>query len=171
MKRKKQTKRTKIKKGGKVRRKTPRKSVKRKQSPVRRRQSRKSKLKRNLLIVLGSVVLIAIVALVIMALDSDEDVTTIQVAENTQNIAELKTDVAETREDLAELSGKFDKFMYQNLDLMLQMKQAINEATKDESVHLTLTNVGVADTTSSSSSQTDQSVAVSGNEGKDMPHS
>lgn len=32
--------------------------------------------------------------------------------------------------------------MYKNLEMMIEMKQAIDSATKDESVHITLTNIG-----------------------------
>lgn len=136
-----------------------------------RARTRKSNVGKTVLLVLGCVALIAMFALAILGLASGKDTTSTYVKQNTKDIGILKIDVAETRDDLAELSGKFDNFMFKSLEIMLAMKQSIDQATRDESVHVTLTNVGVAETTSSSSSDTNQDVTVSGNEGKDMPHS
>lgn len=109
-----------------------------------RARTRKSNAWKTVLLVLGCVVLIAMFALAILGLASGKDTTSTQVKQNTKDVGILKIDVAETRNDLAELSGKFDNFMFKNLEIMLSMKQSIDQATRDESVHVTLTNVGVA---------------------------
>lgn len=139
-----------------------------------RARTKKWNAKKKIFLILGCVVLIAVSALAIVSLASDKGTSSTQLIQNKEDIADLKIDVAETKDDLAELSGKFDHFMYQNLELMLEMKQAINQAARDESVHVTLSNVGIADTQTdtSSASQAEQDMAVSsGSEEKNMPHS
>lgn len=162
-----------MKRNYKRKRKGPTKKRRRKSTEKRkyyqrgyRARTRKSNTWKTILLVLGCVALIALFAIAILGFASSKDTTSTQIKQNTKDIGSLKLDVAE-------LSDKFDDFIYQNLELMFEMRQAIDQVGRDESVHVTLTNVGVADTQTdtSSASQADQDVTVSDNEGKDMPHS
>jgi hypothetical protein len=73
-----------------------------------------------------------------------------QIEENRKDIILLRNDVDDVKTDLEKLSDRFDKFFYQNLEMMIEMKQAIDSAVRDESVNVELSNIGNAESGSES---------------------
>jgi len=88
-----------------------------------------------------------------------------EIKQNRQDIASLTADIQAIGEDIDNLEVKFDEFMYKNLDLMLEMKQTIDNTVKDQSIHVSLTDVGnaaaTADPANTASQSSDASPSIS----------